>query len=119
MAADSGTTLAEIEVRFGFVPPFFGPAVETPDVLANLWQQTSSAYVDNPLPELFKEKMSAYLSRYCAVSYCLVCHACTLRPLGMSGPDVLQLLQAPVPTDGDAREFISQLQRSGARGVPS
>jgi len=25
--------------KFGFVPPFFGPALQTPDVGRNLWQQ--------------------------------------------------------------------------------
>lgn len=62
---------AEIEERFGFFPPFFAPALESPPVLSNLWQQTLSAYVNNPLPALFKEKLFAYLSRYCAVPYCI------------------------------------------------
>ena len=72
---------AEIVEKFGFVPPFFYPAEQTPQVLENLWQQTRLAYVNNPLPALFKEKLSAYLSRYCAVPYCMICHSCTLRPL--------------------------------------
>ncbi len=64
---------AEIKAKFGFVPPFFEPAEQTPQVLENLWQQTLSAYVNNPLPDLFKEKLSAYLSRFCAVPYCMIC----------------------------------------------
>ncbi len=116
----SAAILASIERAFGFVPPFFEPAVETPDVLDNLWHQTQTAYVDNPLPALFKEMLSAYLSRYCSVSYCLVCHSCTLRPLGMSGPDVLRLLQTPVLTDAEARASILALNgAANAHALPS
>ncbi|HZH04543.1 MAG TPA: hypothetical protein VEY30_12225, partial [Myxococcaceae bacterium] len=111
------TVLAEIEHRFGFVPPFFGPAVQTPEVLENLWRQTLTAYVDNPLPDLFKEKVSAYLSRYCAASYCLVCHTCSLRPLGMSGADVLELLRSPALSDPEARTLARKLETEARKGV--
>lgn len=116
----SAAILASIERSFGFVPPFFEPAIDTPDVLDNLWHQTRTAYVDNPLPALFKEMLSAYLSRYCSISYCLVCHSCTLRPLGMSGPDVLRLLQTPVLTDVEARALIVLLDEgAGAPSLPA
>ena len=88
---------AEIESRFGFFPPFFAPALETPPVLENLWQQTVSAYLDNPLSPLFKEKLNALLSRYCTVPYGLICHSSALRPLGMSSGEVLALLETPLP----------------------
>lgn len=90
---------AEIGNKFGFIPPFFSPALQNPQVLENLWQQTLSAYVSNPLPLLFKEKLSAYLSRFCAVPYCMICHSCSLVPLGMKARDVLKLLESPLPTD--------------------
>jgi PAS domain S-box-containing protein len=100
---------AEIEAEFGFVPPFFAPAEQAPKVLENLWQQTRSAYVNNPLPALFKEKLSAYLSRFCAVPYCMICHSCTLRTLGMKAPEVLKLLEAPPPTETDVDEHLRRL----------
>ncbi len=86
---------AEIEARFGFFPPFFAPALDSPQVLENLWRQTASAYLDNPLGPLFKEKLNALLSRFCDVPYCLVCHSCALRPLGVSPGAVLALLESP------------------------
>ncbi len=95
----SESTKKEIEARFGFLPPFFEPALETPEVLLNLWQQTLSAYVSNPLPALFKEKLFARLSRYCGIRYCIVCHSCALRPLGMTAGEVLDLLERPAPSD--------------------
>ena len=86
---------AEIEARFGFFPPFFAPALDSPQVLENLWRQTLSAYLDSPLAPLFKEKLNALLSRFCDVPYCLVCHSCALPPLGMSPGAVLALLESP------------------------
>ncbi|NEQ24393.1 MAG: PAS domain S-box protein [Microcoleus sp. SIO2G3] len=100
---------AEIEEKFGFFHPFFAPALETPQVLENLWQQTLSAYVGNPLSPLFKEKISAYLSRYCPVPYCMICHSCSLRPLGVRAQEVLQLLESPPPTEAEIDEHLSRL----------
>ncbi len=100
---------AEIADKFGFVPPFFGPAEQTPDVLENLWQQTLAAYVNNPLSALFKEKLAAYLSRYCAVSYGMVCHSCTLRSLGIKAREVLELLESPPPTQTNIDEHVRRL----------
>ena len=95
---------SEITDRFGFFPPFFAPALDSPPVLENLWQQTVSAYLDNPLSALFKEKLNALLSRYCAVPYCIVCHSSALRPLGMPARDVLALLDSPLPMPGEDAE---------------
>jgi len=100
---------AEIEAKFGFFPPFFAPALSNAQVLENLWQQTLTAYIDNPLPPLFKEKLNAYLSRYCAVPYCMVCHSCVLRPLGMTPQEVLTLLESPPPTEEDIQHHLTVL----------
>lgn len=103
---------AEIEERFGFIPPFFGPALESPEVLENLWQQTLTAYFNNPLSSLFKEKLSAYLSRYCAVPYCMICHSCALLPLGIQAREVLQLLESPPPVGIEIDEHFSVLMQA-------
>jgi len=101
---------AEIEKRFGFFPPFFEPALKTPAVLENLWQQTLSAYVNNPIPNLFKERLFAYLSRYCSIPYCIVCHSCALRPLGMKAEEVLKLIQEPGPAgEVDIKKHLKKL----------
>ena len=65
-------TLARIERRFGFVPPFFAAAAEHDAVLAQLWAQTEAGYLDNELPTILKEKLGAVLGRHCEVPYCLV-----------------------------------------------
>lgn len=100
---------AEIENKFGFIPPFFSPAQRNPQVLENLWQQTLNAYVSNPLPLLFKEKLSAYLSRFCAVPYCMICHSCSLVPLGMKAREVLELLESPLPTEDEIDKHLRLL----------
>jgi signal transduction histidine kinase len=99
----------EIEAKFGFFPPFFTPALLVPQVLENLWQQTLSAYVNNPLPTLFKEKLSAYLSRFCAVPYCMICHSCSLRPLGVKAKEVLELLESPPPSETEIDRHLRKL----------
>ena len=103
----------EIEARFGFFPPFFVPAEDNPQVLENLWQQTLQAYVENPLPVLFREKLFAWLSRYCVVPYCIVCHSCALRPLGMKSSQVLELLEALPPAHGAIDEALARMEALG------
>ncbi|MCY1073079.1 ATP-binding protein [Archangium lansingense] len=103
----------EIEARFGFFPAFFEPAQDNPQVLENLWQQTLRAYVENSLPVLFREKLFAWLSRYCVVPYCLVCHACALRPLGMKSSQVLEFLEALPPAHGAIDEVLARMDATG------
>ncbi len=103
---------AEIEHRLGFIPPFFIPALESPSLLECLWRQQLSSYYDNPLPELFKEKLSLLLSRFCPSSYFIVIHACTLHRLGMNAREVRQLVEKPAPTSIDieqAREILARI----------
>ncbi|HEY9614452.1 PAS domain S-box protein [Allocoleopsis sp.] len=99
----------EIEEKLGFFPPFFSPALQTPQVLENLWHQTMNAYLNNPLPSLFKERLSAYLSRFCVIPYCMICHSCSLYSLGIQAREVLELLESPLPTQTDIDEHLSWL----------
>ena len=105
----AGDILETIEQRLGFVPPFFSPAADQPDLLKNLWQQTESAYLDNPLPSLFKEELAALLGRYCEVPYCFVCHTCSLQPLGMRGAAILRFLEAPPVADHEVEATLTRL----------
>lgn len=89
----SALTTAEIEGRCGFFPSFFAPALPTPRVLEQLWRQTLTAYLDNPLPATFKERLFAYLSRLRSCAYCVVCHSCELRELGLSSREIFDLLE--------------------------
>ncbi|MBW4489763.1 MAG: PAS domain S-box protein [Trichocoleus desertorum ATA4-8-CV12] len=99
----------EIEEKFGFFPPFFSPALATPAILENLWQQTIAAYIENPLPPLFKEKLSGYLSRFCPVPYCLICHSCSLYQLGMQAQEILAFLELAPPNSQEINIHLDRL----------
>ena len=117
-AAASTTTSerlkGEIEERLGFFPPFYAPALEFPSLLEGLWYQQLSGYHDNPLPELFKEKLSFRLSRYCASPYFIVTHACMLCRLGMTAGEIKQWAEKkPLSSEEieQAREVLAAVSR--------
>jgi PAS domain S-box-containing protein len=84
---------AEILERLGFVPAFFEPAEPVPALLESLWQQSRVAYLDNPLPGVFKERAAACVAVQCRVLYGLQHHCCALHALGASGSEILRLLE--------------------------
>jgi diguanylate cyclase (GGDEF)-like protein/PAS domain S-box-containing protein len=105
---------AEIESKLGFFPPFFAPALEYPALLESLWRQRLFCYYDNPLPKLFKEKLSLRLGRYCASPYFIVTHACVLYGLGMTAREIRQRIEkiTGMPADFDeAREVLAGITR--------
>ena len=107
----AGNTAAElkngVEQRFGVLPIFFRLVPETPEITEKLWGFAQAAYLDNPLPSLFKERLFVYLSRFCAVRYCIARHTGFLIGLGRPSGDkavrgqsiveVVKLLRRPFP----------------------
>src|SRR5471030_664145 len=97
----------EVAARFGLVPNFFRSAPDAPFVVRELWLFAKAAYLDTPIPTLFKERLFVYLSRFCEVRYCITRHCGFLLGLGRAAgaPDaqamtitqVIRLLQRPVP----------------------
>jgi len=115
----------EVENRFGVLPNFFLLSSSDPTITENLWAFAQFAYLDNPLPSLFKERLFVYLSRFCRVRYCIARHLGFLVGLGhpsgdekcmpqpieaimpllrrplLHGPELLPLFQAcAAPTNG-------------------
>src|SRR4026209_971370 len=76
----------EVAGRFGVLPNFFRSAQAAPGLIEELWGFAKSAYLDNPLPSLFKERLFVHLSRFCEIRYCIVRHVGFLigqgRPAG-------------------------------------
>jgi hypothetical protein len=66
-SADQQEFEREVAARFGLVPNFFRSAPDAPLVVRELWQFAKSAYLDTPIPTLFKERLFVYLSRFCEV----------------------------------------------------
>src|ERR1700732_1313211 len=96
-----------VSERFGVLPNFFRLSPETPEITEKLWGFAQAAYLDNPLPSIFKERLFVHLSRFCSVRYCIARHAGFLvglgRPAGdkqahaQSIVDIVKLLQRPFP----------------------
>src|SRR6202790_3857109 len=94
----------EIAKRFGVLPNFFRLASSEPKIAINLWGFAQFAYLDNPLPSLFKERLFVYLSRFCEVRYCIARHVGFLVGLGYPAGDS----SCPPPKEGKSA-FLSSL----------
>lgn len=100
-------------------PNFFGLTPENPEITAALWEFTQFAYMDNPLPSLFKERLFVYLSRFCEVRYCVTRHAGFLLGLGHAAGDhdapvqtveqIIELLGRPLPRVERIEPYVARL----------
>lgn len=110
----------EVAARFGLVPNFFRSAPDAPFVVRELWSFAKAAYLDTPIPTLFKERLFVYLSRFCEVRYCVTRHCGFLLGLGRSAGNssaqamtvdqVLRLLRRPIPTEENTSAAIARLE---------
>lgn len=92
-------SLAKTEIinQLGYFPAFLTPAINSSLIYQSLVQQTLFAYVNNPFPSQFKEKLFVFLSRYFGINYFTICHSCTLRSRGISATEILALAQLEYP----------------------
>ena len=107
----------EVEDRFGVLPNFFCSADAAPGLLEELWKFAKSAYLDSPLPSLFKERLFVHLSRFCEIRYCIVRHVGFLigqgRPAGDADAEpetveqVIEMLRRPLPEGPALATFSS------------
>src|SRR5476649_388174 len=110
----------EVAARFGLVPNFFRSAPDAPLVVRELWLFAKAAYLDTPIPTLFKERLFVYLSRFCEVRYCITRHCGFLLGLGRSAGDpsaqamtitqVIRLLQRSIPTEECTAAALARLE---------
>jgi PAS domain S-box-containing protein len=120
--AQSASTTApdlqrRVHERFGVLPNFFRLSPETPEITEKLWGFAEAAYLDNPLPSVFKERLFVHLSRFCAVRYCIARHTGFLIGLGRpagdknaraeSVVDVIKLLRRPIPRGPELKSCLS------------
>ncbi len=83
-----------IRERFGVLPGFFRLASSDTSITRSLWGFAQVAYLDNPMPPLFKERLFVYLSRFCEIRYCIARHVGFLVGLGRPAGDAACLPQA-------------------------
>src|SRR4051794_37701627 len=77
----------EIVQRLGLMPNLFMSAPSAPEMTRQLWQFAKCAYLDAPLPALFKERLAVHLSRFGRSPYCLTRHFGFLVGLGNPAGD--------------------------------
>ncbi len=118
----------EVTARFGVLPNFFCSAEAAPGLVEELWKFAKSAYLDNPLPSLFKERLFVHLSRFCEIRYCIVRHVGFLIGQGRPAGDaeagietveqVIEMLRRPLPEGTAFTNVLERLERvsPGDRG---
>ncbi|WP_230474895.1 sensor histidine kinase [Dyella monticola] len=109
-----------VRARMGVLPHFFDTIAAAPGLTEQLWQHTRGAYLDNPLPTLFKERLFVHLSRFCEVRYCIVRHAGFLLGKGYPAGDasavthtveqVIALVNRPVPNAARLEVSLARLE---------
>ena len=112
----------EVSLRFGLIPNFFMSTPDAPEIVEKLWDFAKSAYLDNPIPSLFKERLFVFLSRFCEVRYCIVRHCGFLVGYGHASGDALaarqtieqalKLLKAPPPWQRPLEPIYERLEAS-------
>jgi len=118
-----------VSARFGLMPNFFRTVPAAPGLTERLWVFARSAYLDSPLPSLFKERLFVHLSRFCRAKYCVVRHVGFLigegNPAGdpeavpQSVADAVELLRRPVPGPVSLAEALTRLERSDSTELPA
>ncbi len=122
MKTTSAQIADEIKQRFGNLPSFFMLAMDTPIVAADLWRHARVAYLDNPIPFAFKERLFLSLSRFCKVSYCVgrhsavlispSSHPATADERALTAAEVLEILRSPIPDHESVPAHLAILSRS-------
>ena len=117
----------ELEQRLGVSLNFLRVTSGVPEITESLCEFTRFAYLDNPLPSLFKERLFVYLSRFCEVRYCIARHVGFLVGLGYPAGDpqcsaqtieeIMPLLRRPLPR-GEALARSLALCAGRARPIP-
>ena len=116
----------EVTDRFGVLPNFFCSADAAPGLVEELWKFAKSAYLDSPLPSVFKERLFVHLSRFCEIRYCIVRHVGFLigqgRPAGdaEAGPEtveqVIEMLRRPLPEGPALASILERLEQVSLDG---
>jgi signal transduction histidine kinase/ActR/RegA family two-component response regulator len=109
----------EVKSRFGVLPNFFCATPDTLEPVQHLWFFAKAAYLENPLPSLFKERLLVHLSRFCPARYCIVRHAGFLLGYGYASGDknakaqtiqeVISLLRYPSPSTDNVQSALALL----------
>lgn len=119
----------EVAGRFGLVPHFFSSAPAAPEIIEKLWAFAQSAYLDNPIPSIFKERLFVYLSRFCENRYCITRHCAFLVGRGHASGDpaaapqsieqAIRLLTKPTPWQRGSDAWLTALETAPIADWPT
>src|SRR5215510_6296460 len=114
----------EIKSRFGICPSFFKLAQHEPPIAWSLFRQAEFAYLDNPMPASFKERLFTWLSRFCEARYCVARHCAFLLGRGrvagdpgappLSAEQALALLRELMPDTEELPAYLRALEETPA-----
>ncbi|WP_454061877.1 PAS domain S-box protein [Candidatus Nitrospira salsa] len=114
------TLWEEIRQHMGVCPSFFKLASADPALARGLFDLAKFAYLESPLPSIFKEKLFTYLSRFCGVRYCVTRHAAFLVGRGhiagdsdcspITTDEILALLTEPFPERDELPKILSEIE---------
>lgn len=79
--------VADVESRLGLLPNYLKLAPKETGISTGMWEMAKGCYLDNPLPSIFKERLSVSLSRFCENRYCIARHIGFLVGLGVPAGD--------------------------------
>ena len=90
----------------------------------SLFRQAEFAYLDNPMPAHFKERLFTWLSRFCEVRYCVARHCAFLLGRGrvagdasappLSAERALALLKELMPDKEELPDYLRALEETSA-----
>src|SRR5262249_53064241 len=114
----------EIKSRLGVCPSFFKLAQHEPPIACSLFRQAEFAYLDNPMPARFKERLFTWLSRFGEARYCVTRHCAFLLGYGRMAGDAsapplsveqaLALLKELMPDTKELPEHLRALEETPA-----
>jgi hypothetical protein len=119
-ASEHSSFHEQVAKRFRLVPNFFVSAPDAPEIIERLWAFAAAAYLDNPIPTLFKERLFVFLSRFCPARYCIVRHCGFLVGYGAAAGDpaapaqtieqVIELLKTAPPWRRELEPIYNSLE---------
>src|SRR5215470_2879110 len=114
----------EIRSLLGVCPSFFKLAQHEPPIAWSLFRQAEFAYLDNPMPASFKERLFTWLSRFCEARYCVTRHCAFLIGYGrvagdageppLSAERALALLKELMPDKEELPGYLRALEGMSA-----
>ena len=95
---ESQSIMEEVRRQMGYAPPSMLAVMNEPAALRVAWAAVRLGFIDNPLPQLFKQQLLMLVARESVAYQGVVVVGSALRRSGMASADILALLNEPIPS---------------------